>query len=757
MMPGEAPRPPLELWGGVECTVNRVGDRYFDQIERSGHGHRADDLDSFARLGLTALRYPVLWERTAPDGDLRRADFGWADERLGKLRALGLRPIVGLVHHGSGPRHTSLVDPAFPEGLAAFARAVAERYPWVEDYTPVNEPLTTARFSGLYGHWYPHGRDGATFVRALLVQCRAIVLAMRAVREVNPRARLIQTEDFGRTYSTQALAYQARHENLRRLLSIDLLCGRVDREHPLHHYLRTMGATDGDLGFFLQGGCAPDVIGVNYYVTSDRFLDGRLHRYPAWSHGGNGRQAYADVDAVRVLHEGLTGHLPLLLDLYARYLRPIAITEAHLGGTREEQVRWFHEAWHAGRRARDLGADVRAVTAWSLLGAYDWDSLVVLDRGRYEPGAFDVRGPSPRPTALAQLLRAVADDPAFNDPSASSPGWWRRPVRLLYSPVSAATPAPRAGSIANDGSAARYPGEPEPGSKGPAVEGRPLLLTGASGTLGRAFARICAVRGLPYRSLSRKEMDIAEPAAVQTALSRFSPWAIINAAGYVRVDDAERDAARCERENTRGPTVLAAACAERSIRFVTFSSDLVFGGERSTPYVESDDIGPLGVYGISKALAESHVMKAHPSSLVVRTSAFFGPWDKENFVTVALRALEQGKAFRAAADSVVSPTYVPDLVHATLDLLIDGAAGIWHLANRGAVTWADLVRQCAVIAGINASSLVPCPAAALGQLAPRPAYSALGSQRGLLLPALGDSLLRYWHERDVGPARDEAA
>ena len=89
-----------------------------------------------------------------------------------------------------------------PTGWPPSPAAVARRYPWVEDYTPVNEPLTTARFSGLYGHWYPHGRDDRTFARALLNQCRAVVLAMRAIRAVNPAARLVQTEDLGRTYST---------------------------------------------------------------------------------------------------------------------------------------------------------------------------------------------------------------------------------------------------------------------------------------------------------------------------------------------------------------------------------------------------------------------------------------------------------------------------------------------------------------------------------------------------------------------------
>src|SRR3954465_15616000 len=90
----------LELWGGIECTVNRVGDAYFSQLERNGHHHRIDDLDRFAELGIRTMRYPVLWERTAP-GRIEDADFSWPDERLARLRELGTRPIAGLTHHGS--------------------------------------------------------------------------------------------------------------------------------------------------------------------------------------------------------------------------------------------------------------------------------------------------------------------------------------------------------------------------------------------------------------------------------------------------------------------------------------------------------------------------------------------------------------------------------------------------------------------------------------------------------------------------------
>src|SRR4051812_20026586 len=114
---------PPEVWSGPECTINRVGPHYFDQLARTGHAGRLDDLDRLAGLGVKAVRYPVLWGRHAPPP----IDGSWADERLPRLRELGIRPIVGLLHHGSGPPHTSLVDPDFSDGLAAFAANVAER------------------------------------------------------------------------------------------------------------------------------------------------------------------------------------------------------------------------------------------------------------------------------------------------------------------------------------------------------------------------------------------------------------------------------------------------------------------------------------------------------------------------------------------------------------------------------------------------------------------------------------------------------
>ncbi|HEY9871941.1 MAG TPA: sugar nucleotide-binding protein, partial [Candidatus Obscuribacterales bacterium] len=205
----------------------------------------------------------------------------------------------------------------------------------------------------------------------------------------------------------------------------------------------------------------------------------------------------------------------------------------------------------------------------------------------------------------------------------------------------------------------------------------------------------------------------------------------------------------CLRSNAEGPANLAIACAQHGISLLTFSSDLVFDGETNTPYIESNGVAPLNVYGRSKAIAETKVLESLPSSLVVRTSAFFGPWDEYNFVTIALRQLAAGNTFVAADDAIVSPTYVPDLVNTSLDLLIDGECGVWHLANSSEIAWADLARLAAKQAGVNASRIEPRPQQDLGFAAPRPTYSALSSERGVLLPTLDNALARYLSECEI--------
>jgi dTDP-4-dehydrorhamnose reductase len=721
---GPAAYAPLELWGGVECTVNRLGDAFCDQLVRTGHDRREDDLDRFAALGLRTLRFPVLWERTAPHG-LGRADWRWSDARLARARALGISPIVTLVHHGSGPVETNLLDPGFPERLAGYARAVAERYPWVTCYTPINEPLTTARFSALYGLWYPHARGDREMVRALLTECRATVLAMRAIREVTPGARLVQTEDLGRTYSTPLLAYQAAFDNDRRWLGFDLLTGRLDPTDRMWRHLRHLGVEEEALEWFRANPCPPDIMGINHYLTSNRYLDTELERYPEDTWGGNGRHRYADVAAVRVL--AVPADLgELLVEAWERYRIPLAVTEAHLGCTREEQMRWLADVWQAAGHARAHGVDVRAVTAWALLGAYDWDSLLTRVAGHYEPGAFDVRGPAPRLTALGRMIADLGHGRTPSAPLLAPPGWWRRPVRFAYGHEARSRPLP---------------------VQAAAKPVSPILVTGAGGTLAAAIGRIAPLRGLEACLLPRAELDIVDPMAVDAALTRYRPWAVVNAAGFVWVDDAERERDRCFRENADGPAVLAEACERRGVALVAFSSDLVFAGTGIRPYVESDPVAPTGVYGASKAEAERRVARIMPSALMIRTSAFFGPWDRYNLLTRALDALRAGEEWIVPA-AVVSPTYVPDLVNAALDLLIDAERGFWHLASVGETSWLELVRQAAALAGVGTERLLEAPAGASGR-----SYTALGSERGLLLPPLDDALARYVLHLSPHPAR----
>jgi len=434
----------LALWGGAECSVVRLHDSWRDQTRETGHHDRFDDLARIAALGIRTVRAAVLWERCAPGP--AQCGWAWHDARMAEMRRLGLTPVVGLMHHGSGPPGTDLLDPALPEALAAHAGRVADRYPWVAAWTPVNEPLTWARFSGLYRVWHPHADNDALFLRMVAVQCRAVLLSMRAIRARIPGAALVQTEDLGRVFSTPQMAGRAAHENERRWLSLDLLCGRVDAAHPWHERFLRAGVAPDWLAAFRGGEAAPDLVGINHYVTSDRFLDHRSGRYPPRVRTGTGAARYADTEAVRAgVPPGELGWAARLREAWDRYRRPLAATEVHLGCAQDtEQVRWLLEAWDAAGELRAEGVDMRAVTVWALFGAMDWDSLLRQRRGRYEPGAWDVRASPPRLTLLGEAAQALARHGRFAHPCLAEPGWWHRPDRLhprcVPVPASAAVP-----------------------------------------------------------------------------------------------------------------------------------------------------------------------------------------------------------------------------------------------------------------------------------------------------------------------------
>ncbi len=422
---------PLELWGGLECSVVRLGDTWRDQVRETGHHDRSADLPLIAELGIRTLRYPVLWERCAP-GHPGACGWAWHDARLDAIQRLGMQPIIGLLHHGAGPVGTHLLDTGLAAGLAAHAGQAAARYPHVTWWTPVNEPLTTARFSCLYGHWHPHLYDERAFFGAVVNQCHAALLAMRAIRAQIVAPRFVHTEDIGRTFSTRPLRLQAVYENGRRWLSLDLLCGKLDRAHPWRARLEQAGVSRRVLDELATGEARPDLIGVNHYVTSDRFLDHRQQLYPPHLRARDPKRGYADTEAARVvLPEATLGWIPRLREVWLRYGMPIAVTEAHLGcEDLHEPLRWLMQAWSAAEFLRSEGADIRAVTAWALFGLMDWDSLLRERRGNYEPGAFDGRNAPPRPTPLAEAVRALAQTGRFSHSALRQPGWWQRDDRV---------------------------------------------------------------------------------------------------------------------------------------------------------------------------------------------------------------------------------------------------------------------------------------------------------------------------------------
>ena len=472
-------KPSLEMWGGVECSHVRVGDVVRDELFETGHFQRIEDLDLIAGLGIRTLRYPILWEMVETAAGCY--DWSWADVRLARLRALGIKPIAGLLHHGSGPSWTHVLAPDFQDEFSRFAEAFARRYPWVDLYTPINEPLTTARMSGLYGLWQPHGHDERTCFQLVAAQCLAIARAMDAIRRHVPEAKLVQTEDVGRVFCSPRLVYQAEYENERRWLSLDLLGGRVDDRHPMHRRLIEADIDPQVLMRLAARPSIPDVIGLDYYLTSDRMLDEEIGRHPDESVGGNGIDAYVDIAAVR--SETCFGVRlgPRIDEVWERYHLPIAVTELHNGSTRDEQMRWLVEGWNAAEAAAKRGVAVRAVTAWSLFGAIDWNSLLTARDGFYESGAFDVRGGIPRATALAHAIKALASKGLIDHPVLDRPGWWIR-------------------------------------DQAPPDKTRPLLLVGF-GRLISALEECCAFRRLPASA--------APPNRSQLSIRNDGAWALI--------------------------------------------------------------------------------------------------------------------------------------------------------------------------------------------------------------------------------------
>lgn len=188
---------------------------------------------------------------------------------------------------------------------------------------------------------------------------------MRAIREINPAAMLIQTDDLGKVFCSPSLEAQAEFENERRWVGFDLVSGRLAPDQVMWQYFVRHGIPASELEWFRSNPCRLDILGLNYYLTSLRFLDARTRQYPPAAAGGNGEQRYVDVEAIRVAEDVSVDPTPLLIEAWNRYSIPLAITEVHNGCTREEQLRWFVNIWDAVSLLNQRRqAKVQALTAW---------------------------------------------------------------------------------------------------------------------------------------------------------------------------------------------------------------------------------------------------------------------------------------------------------------------------------------------------------------------------------------------------------
>ncbi len=705
-----------DIWAGIECSYNRVGDIYIDQLSQSRHYERSNDLDQFAQLGIKAFHFPMLWERHQRQL-ASSIQWDWAASGLNKLRSLSILPVVGLLHHGSGPPFTHLLDDGFSKGLSEFAKQVAKRFPWLTHYKPINEPLTTARFAGLYGLWHPHAKDSVVFAKILLNQLKGIVLSMQEIRKINPDAKLIQTEDLSKTYSTPSLQYQADFENQRRWLTYDFLIGNFNRHHPLWDYFLYLGIPQKTLLYFSDNPCPPDLLGVNHYVTSERYLDDNLSLYPSYLHGGNGKDSYVDIEAIRIDHGQPSGLKILLQELHHRYAQDIALTEVHLHCTREEQMRWLKQVWDISVELNQENVTIKALSVWSLLGAYGWNKLLTQPNGEYESGIFDLRSPTPRKTALAHFVKALSTKTPFHHPVLQQKGWWQKESRFVHQP-------PRKKEGPTD------------------VASHPLLLIGDKGSLSRAFEVSLHQRGIRYKIINLHGMNGGVGVNLEEWILLYKPWAIVNATDYCRVHRIIDYSVPYVNEIRQ----LIATCEKYDIKLLTFSSVLVFDGTKINPYLESDDVMPQSLLWKNMVEVEKMAVNSSCQALIVRTGFCFSPWESSESVYSILNSLEDNNSFADTERTVISPTYTPDLVNMALDLLIDNESGIWHLSNQGEVKCDEFIREInRRITAVSKNAhlwhrkrVTPLPY--------RPLYYALGSEKGDFLPALDSALDRYFAE-----------
>jgi dTDP-4-dehydrorhamnose reductase len=281
-----------------------------------------------------------------------------------------------------------------------------------------------------------------------------------------------------------------------------------------------------------------------------------------------------------------------------------------------------------------------------------------------------------------------------------------------------------------------------------------LLIAGWQGQLARALAeeapRRAEVRAF---AIGRPALDICELPTIERALNDHSPDVVVNSAAYTAVDQAESDEAAAFALNATGPGLLAAAAARRGVAVIHVSTDYVFDGSKSAPYVETDATAPLNVYGRSKLAGETAVAAANPRHVILRTAWVHSPWGK-NFVKTMLRLGAERDIVRVVDDQVGSPTYAPHLASAILEIaarigrggMSQADWGLYHAAGSGETSWCGLAREVfaqSSARGMKTPHVEAISAAQYPTPARRPANSRLDC--GKLERRLGISL-PHWRD-----------
>jgi dTDP-4-dehydrorhamnose reductase len=256
-----------------------------------------------------------------------------------------------------------------------------------------------------------------------------------------------------------------------------------------------------------------------------------------------------------------------------------------------------------------------------------------------------------------------------------------------------------------------------------------ILITGKNGQVGTELSRLYPSHGDVVLA-GRPECDLSRELSIRDLVGRVKPAVIINAAAYTAVDQAEKERAICFAINADAPRVLAEEAAKLDALLIHYSTDYVFNGEKPGPYLESDPIDPLGVYGESKAAGEAAIAAAGSRYLVLRTSWVYSPHGK-NFLRTMLRLGAERSELRVVDDQVGAPTSAAAIAAATVRLLEQPAvSGIYHMTAAGSTSWYGFA--CAIFQGATLAAqprVQPIPSSDYPTPASRPANSVLANDK----------------------------